>query len=152
MNNANLTLFDRKKSNDTEEHAVFNFVMREDPVSDELKAEWILPYEIIVYCHLERRTKNSPYSMDRTVTAAFFLLLFDEPQFCIRYPDLVDPCASERVLLQDVYYSHISFCGSRSDIGLGCDILLNQIQNCQIPAVCSDLTKEISLDLLFQFS
>ena len=41
MSNANLILFNRDNLNQTQEHVTFHFVMREDPVSDELKAATI---------------------------------------------------------------------------------------------------------------
>ena len=75
MNNANLTLFDRKKSNDTEEHAVFNFVMREDPVSDELKAATIAGMKQRLEAKRQREARRRRITKRVIAAAAVVLVL-----------------------------------------------------------------------------
>ena len=112
----------------------------------------ILPYEIIIHCLLECRSKNSPYGMDRTVTSAVLLLQLNQPQLSIRDPDLIDPYFSERILLQYVDHGSVSLFGSWSDTDLCLYILLNQLQYGQSTTVGSNLIKEISLYLPLHFS
>lgn len=75
MNNANLTLFDRKNSNDTEEHAVFNFVMREDPVSDELKAATIAGMKQRLEAKRQREARRRRITKRVIAAAAVVLVL-----------------------------------------------------------------------------
>ena len=75
MSNQNLTLYDRNKGNPAEEHVTFHFVLREDPVSDELKAATIAGMKQRLEAKRQREAKRKVMARRIVAAAAVVLLL-----------------------------------------------------------------------------
>lgn len=75
MSNANLILFNRDNLNQTQEHVTFHFVMREDPVSDELKAATIAGMKQRLEAKRKREARRRNITKRAVAAAAIVLLL-----------------------------------------------------------------------------
>ena len=74
-----------------------------------LKLKRILAYQIIVNCHLECRSYNTPYRMNGTVTSPISLH-FDKPAFCVRQFHLVDSLLTKHFFFYNVTKFIVGFC------------------------------------------
>ena len=94
------------------------------------------------------RAKNSSDRMNGTIAFLFYLLKMNQPTFCIRNPNRINPSFSKWIFLQYIDNYSVSCNCSRSDTGFGWYIFFNQFQHCHISAICCNLLEMIRLNFL----
>lgn len=94
----------------------------------ELELKRVLPQDVIIDRHLECRSQDAPYRVDRAVALAVLLHL-DQEQLGVRHMDVHDLPVSKILLHKEVLHEIVVRPGIRLDPGLGLKVTFDQLHH-----------------------
>lgn len=114
----------------------------------ELELKRVLPQDVIIDRHLERRAQDAPDRVDRAVSLAVLLHL-DQEQLGVRHVDVHDLPVSKILLRKEVLHKVVVRPGMRLDPGLGLKVPFDQLHHRHsLPERISEVRKVVPQLLL----